>query len=188
MTKKMCVSVVAWMVMMMAGACAGAQPWRVRPPQNGCVQPALPLALYVSPNVSSEHREMAVDAVEAWGDALGQQAFVFTEDEDRASVVIDYGQGPDTLDANIGCEGGFEHTLVTINSPIDVASAYALLQHELGHALGVEHSTNEQSVMQSTVDQALMSESDDFAMVRITESDAATAKYAQRGVAPRRAP
>lgn len=161
-------------------ACAPAAPRSGHPPAPCSSWGTLPLVLGIDPS-AAEYRAEIASAARAWDDALGRPAFVFRYvDAAHVDVLVEVGvvehDIPRAVETSSACPAGRLATRVTLAPALSGPGVYAFAEHGLGHALGLPHATNEQSVMQHVLDVGLMSTSwdadHDPPHYRITETDA----------------
>lgn len=163
------------LLFLLAASCAPRAPRQLAPPA-GCEWAPLPLRAVVDP-AAALHTPAIDAAVEAWTRALGTPAVVFVRLD--ADLVFTTGAAGGDVTTTV-CVAGRARSVVQLGEGLDPVAAYYFAAHGLGHALGVGHATNEQSLMQATLDVGLMSgepgpdaEPDRF--YRVTENDAEVA-------------
>lgn len=137
----------------------------------------LPLTVAIDPS-ARDYRFAVRHAEYSWTSALGRPAFAI-EDLERADVVVQIGAVPNDIANAVmtesRCRNGRIVTELYLAPALDDLAAAAFAAHGLGHALGLAHSTNLQSVMQHQLNVGLMGPWDDehpVPLYRVTETDA----------------
>lgn len=117
------------------------------------------------PNWQETNRNLVRRAYQTWQTALeGRLEFVFTTDPMQADTILDWEAGPSHHTNNKYGEYGYNLTRVNKNNlleennifislnsesgqPLANAEIYNILLHEVGHSLGLDHSSNPADIM-----------------------------------------
>jgi hypothetical protein len=168
-------------------ACGAPRSHALAPP-TGCTYAPLPLRVQIDPGVAF-HSPALFAAAEDWTRALGKgrPALIFvTIDPDV--VVTDGPAGSDghrVLVTTACTDGGRARSTVVLDSGLDAVAIRDFAVHGFGHALGVAHSTNAQSVMQGVLETGLLAgepgpDAPFPPSYRVTEGDARAALAQKR--------
>jgi hypothetical protein len=175
---------VILLLLLAAAACAA--PPRMLDPPTGCEWAPLPLRVSITPEAANL-MPAVVAAGEAWTVALGTPAFIFVA-LDADVLIVQGGTQADLVETS--CAGPRARSVVALAPGLDVIQVYYFAAHGLGHTLGVGHSTNQQSVMQATLDASLMTaepgpDGPPELAYRVTEHDAQAALSQKRFKPPK---
>jgi hypothetical protein len=125
--------------------------------------PALPLSVEILFD-TSDYDGSAMEAVSFWNDSLGRKAFTYATGSDISDVQFATG------DATSGHLGRTHHTVepsgrltaqVFLDQPGDPCEVARVLEHEIGHVLGLAHDPDlDTSIMRSYIDNGVSAETD----------------------------
>lgn len=144
------------------------------------------LPIRVQLDADAEDYRGAVNiAMTWWNDAMGRTAFVWAPAGVAADVVVFRStRMPSTNNprkiisgyAHAYCVLGGVYTDLTLRQGLDAVEAPVIAGHELGHVLGLGHSTSGQSIMRDFIDARLMGawdeEDEPNNVYRVTSGDA----------------
>ena len=150
----------------------------------------LPLTIALDESAEGYRRDIN-RAMKAWDAALGRPAFIWAYVTGAQPDVI-VAKGPTRTPYMAAytaseCRNGAVLSAVLMRPFMDTSEATAFATHELGHVLGLGHSTNQQSVMQAVIDAELLGQWDDYHQpktYRVTEADARLARALHQESAP----
>jgi len=126
---------------------------------GGCYWAAPPLMVAVDES-ADPYNDAFLYGVRAWNLAIGRDVLkTFSgTDQGMADVLVVVGEFNSSLGAQteLTCHHGKLYATILVRQAMDEARARAYALHELGHAMGVGHSTNVQSAMYWQTPRGLM--------------------------------
>lgn len=164
MSNRIVLSVLSLALALLA-ACAYPGAGRTLVPPPGCVGwGKLPLTVGVDDSAADNRGDIAL-AMSAWNKATGRPMFEWAYLEQVEPDVL-VAMGPMHFEAERGyamssCANGRTMSTLILADGLDAGAISVYATHELGHALGLGHSTNERSIMHATIDASLMGQWDD---------------------------
>jgi hypothetical protein len=158
------------LALLLLSACGDSVTWG----PEGQRWPSIPVRVALDPE-AIEHRQALDDAIAYWERETGLDLFVRVDGP--AGITVAIGSVSGSLVGK--CTHSPGHALVELIGPLDGLAARVVLQHELGHALGLGHDRAPASIMFGELDVGLMT-GEELPMFVVTGADRDALRAAYR--------